>query len=289
MSLKSTSPNLTTFAQSLSAGRLKQLLFQVVPRWLTLQSTTSTNLLRSRLEVRRRFQGTSSKPVVSASVAGQVISISQAALKPVELSTAVVGTPTETLTLATNGTGDLTATVGGSATPGDVLSIVINDIRFNNGPVTNSYTVKSGDTTTSIASGLNSAIWANLGLTSTSLYPNYPYYPSYAGSVVTVFPYADHYADVTYSKSVTGVPTETLTSSANFNGNSTITVGGTATTGDVVSLTVENDNLPGGEETVTYTVGGGNTTTNIATGLKNAINASTPLQNLGWALHPLAL
>jgi RHS repeat-associated protein len=280
VSLKSTSPNLTTFAQSVSAGATETIALSASTS--VVQSTVNNvnELVALAPGGKARFQGSTSKPVVSASIAGQVVTISQAALKSVDFSSSVTGTPTETLTLSNNVTGNITATVGGTITPGDVLSVVINDIRFNNGPVTNSYKVKTGDTTSTIATGLSNAIYANLGTVGTSLYPNYVYYPNAAGSVVTINPYLS-YADVTYSKSVTGVPTESLTSSANFNGNSTVTVGGTPTTGDVASLTVENVNLSGGEETVSYTVAGGNTTTDIATGLKNAINASSTLAAIG--------
>jgi RHS repeat-associated protein len=227
-----------------------------------------------------RFQGTTSKPVASAAVAGQVVTIAQKALNGVTFGSAVAGTATETLTLGTNVDGNITATVGGTVTPGDVLSIVINDIRFNNGPVVNSYKVKTGDTTTSIATGLSNAIYANLGTVGTSLYPNFVYYPTYAGAVVTINPYLN-YADVTYSKTVTGVPTETVTYSANFNGNTTATIGGTVTTGDVTSLTIYSAGLSGGSKTVSYTSAGGNTTTTIATALKNAINADSSLAALG--------
>jgi RHS repeat-associated protein len=217
---------------------------------------------------------------VSASVAGQVVTINQKALKGVTFGSSVSGTPTETLTLGTNVNGNITATVGGTITPGDVLSIVVSDIRFNNGPVTNSYKVKTGDTTTTIAAGLSSAIYANLGTVGTSLYPNFVYYPTYAGNVVTINPY-QNYANVIYSKSVTGVPTETVTYSANFNGNTTATIGGTVTAGDVTSLTVYSAGLAGGSKTVSYTAAGGNTLTSIATGLRNAINADTNLAAIG--------
>jgi hypothetical protein len=227
-----------------------------------------------------RFQGTTSKPVVSASVAGQVVTINQKALKGVTFGSSVAGTPTETLTLGANVNGNITATVGGTITPGDVLSIVVSDIRFNNGPVTNSYKVKTGDTTTTIAAGLSSAIYANLGTVGTSLYPNFVYYPSYAGNVVTINP-NQNYANVIYSKSVTGVPTETVTYSANFNGNTKATIGGTVTAGDVTSLTVYSAGLTGGSKTVSYTAAGGNTLTSIATGLRNAINADTSLAAIG--------
>ncbi len=280
VSLKSTSPNLTTFAQSVSAGATATIALSASTSVIQSTCNSVNELVSISPGGKTRFQGSTSKPVVSASVAGQVLTISQRALKGVAFSTSVSGTPTETLTLSSNVNGNITATVGGSVTPGDVLSITVNDIRFRYGPVTCSYTVKTGDTTATIAQGLSNAIYNTLGYGGTLYTSIALYFPSYAGSVVTINP-DKYYADVTYSKSVTGVPTETLTSSANFNGNSTVTVAGTVTTGDVVSLTVENVNLSGGEETVSYTVAGGNTLTDIATGLKNAINASSTLAAIG--------
>lgn len=280
INIQSTSPNLTSYASSTNTGAT-----------VTITLSKSTSVVRSTVNNvnalvaiapggNARFQGTTSKPVASAAVAGQVVTIAQKALNGVTFGSAVAGTATETLTLGTNVDGNITATVGGTVTPGDVLSIVINDIRFNNGPVVNSYKVKTGDTTTSIATGLSNAIYANLGTVGTSLYPNFVYYPTYAGAVVTINPYLN-YADVTYSKTVTGVPTETVTYSANFNGNTTATIGGTVTTGDVTSLTIYSAGLSGGSKTVSYTSAGGNTTTTIATALKNAINADSSLAALG--------
>jgi RHS repeat-associated protein len=77
------------------------------------------------------------------------------------------------------------------------------------------------------------------------------------------------------------VPTETVTYSANFNGNTKATIGGTVTAGDVTSLTVYSAGLTGGSKTVSYTAAGGNTLTSIATGLRNAINADTNLAAIG--------
>ncbi|MCC7527095.1 MAG: RHS repeat-associated core domain-containing protein [Candidatus Melainabacteria bacterium] len=279
INIKSTSPNLTSYAQSRSTGATE-----------TINLSKSTSVVRSTVNNvnalvaiapggNARFQGTTSKPVASASVAGQVVTIAQKALKTVDFGSSVTGTPTETITLSNNVDGNITATIGGTVTPGDVLSITVNDIRFNYGPVVNSYTVKSGDTLSSIASGLNAVIATQMNNAGLAIYP-YPYFPSVVGAVITINP-NQNYADVVYSKSVTGVPTETVTYSANFNGNTTATVGGTVTTGDVTSITVNSPGLSGGSQTVSYTSAGGNTTTDIATGLKNAINANSSLAAIG--------
>lgn len=58
----------------------------------------------------------------------------------------------------------------------------------------------------------------------------------------------------------------------------TATIGGTLTTGDVVSITIIDSGLPGGFQTVSYTVASGNTVSSIVTGLTNSINGNTNLQ-----------
>jgi len=61
----------------------------------------------------------------------------------------------------------------------------------------------------------------------------------------------------------------------------TVTLGGSVTTGDTITATFTNPNLPAGSEAVTYTTIGGDTTTTIATALAAAINADTNLQSVG--------
>ena len=79
----------------------------------------------------------------------------------------------------------------------------------------------------------------------------------------------------------TGKATETLTESQNTDLNTQITVGGTVTTNDVVSATIENSNLANGQETVSFTVPSGASTTTVATGLAAAINADSHLAAVG--------
>jgi len=64
------------------------------------------------------------------------------------------------------------------------------------------------------------------------------------------------------------------------NVSETVTIGGTITASDVLWLSVHDTSLPQAEN-VSYTVQSGNSTTDCATGLKNAINANSTLTNLG--------
>jgi hypothetical protein len=61
----------------------------------------------------------------------------------------------------------------------------------------------------------------------------------------------------------------------------TVTVGGSATQNDVVGLTFNNPLLPGGSESVNYTVGATPSLTTVAAGLVAAILADTALATLG--------
>ena len=61
---------------------------------------------------------------------------------------------------------------------------------------------------------------------------------------------------------------------------STVTVGGTVTTSDVSSITIQNASLPGATQTVSHTSAGGDTTATIAAALAAAINANTNLAAL---------
>lgn len=60
-----------------------------------------------------------------------------------------------------------------------------------------------------------------------------------------------------------------------------VTIGGTVTTGDTVSLTITSGILPGGFATVTYTTVAGDTTTTIAEGLADLVNDSATLEDAG--------
>jgi RHS repeat-associated protein len=65
------------------------------------------------------------------------------------------------------------------------------------------------------------------------------------------------------------------------NRSAVVTIGGTVTAGNVLTLTVNDAALSGGTRSNSYTVIGGDTLTTIATALKNAINADINLAAIG--------
>lgn len=185
-------------------------------------------------------------------------------------SCSIVGKTTETLTLSSNQNGNASVTVGGTATIGDVVSVIVANSGLPGGSQTISRTVQSGDTTSSIASALAASLnsnsnLSNIGMTASS-----------ASSVVSIAT-----AGTTYSSSTSGGATETLTVGFNSEGNTVAVVGGIKTTGDVLTLTINDSSLPAGSVAVAYTVLSGDNLESIAAGLSTAINANSNLQGLG--------
>ena len=290
VSIESLSPNMTTYAQSTSSGAtetialgqnmgVQQASFNNVNELLSLSAGGAANV-----------QGVSDKPLASATTQGQVIPISATPPSASVVSASAVGTPTETIAITLlnpnpNGYGPAyDIDFGGAITPGDVLSVTISDIRFIGGTGTFSYTVQSGDTLDSICFDM----WSSLVNNSTLSAEGYSGYEPFS---TTDFwfrssessPYPGTVAPFTLTPTVigSGAQTETITQATTSDLNTTVTLGGSATAGDVVSVTVQNANLAGGQETAQYTVAGGNTLTNVAAGLASAINADTNLSAIG--------
>jgi hypothetical protein len=79
-----------------------------------------------------------------------------------------------------------------------------------------------------------------------------------------------------------GLPFRPGQATAVATATATVTIGGTTfVSGDTVAVTFTNTGIPGFPITVTYTLGGGESVTTIATGLKNLINGSAPLAAAG--------
>jgi RHS repeat-associated protein len=171
------------------------------------------------------------------------------------------------------GNGPTNATLYGTVTAGDVLTITVNDSGLPGGQQAINYTVQLGNTLIDIATGLKNAINANTNLQSINVSA------TSLNEVVTITSNSTN--TTTYSQSTSAGATETIVFGANVNITETATIGGTATTGDVLTLSVFDAGLSGGQANVNYTVQSGNTLTDIATGLKNAINANTSLQAIG--------
>ncbi|HEY9778281.1 MAG TPA: RHS repeat-associated core domain-containing protein, partial [Planktothrix sp.] len=283
VSIESVSPNLTTYSQSANTGATEtiklgasigasQSAYNVVNELTSIAGGGATD-----------FQGTTDKPVKSAAVNSQVISLSAAQPSQSTFSASFTTTPTETATIAFVPAGlhaqsQWSITFGGTINPGDTIALTIYDVRLYSGSESLSYVVKSGDTTSSIASAFNTLITSDANLSSLEIGA------SLNSNQVNVYSTDNNGQPVnntTVACSIVGLSTSTIALSTTADLNTNATIGGTVHTGDIVSVTTTNSKLTNGTETVSYTVPGGATTTSIATGLTSAINADTNLSAIG--------
>ncbi|HEY9684034.1 MAG TPA: RHS repeat-associated core domain-containing protein [Oculatellaceae cyanobacterium] len=172
-----------------------------------------------------------------------------------------------------------TATITGSITPGDNLGIRLTDNSLLYSSVANTfcadvyYTVKTGDTLATVAAGIAAAVNSNFSLQA------YGITATAASNVVTILSLSTN--ATSYSVISSGSPSETISLAAGPNPAETSTISGTATTGDILTLTVHDTGLPGGQESVNYTVQTGDTLATISQSLALAINSDTNLQGIG--------
>jgi LysM repeat protein len=153
----------TTYSQSVSSGATETIALANTTGVVQSAYNNVNELVSQAPGGATRFQATTNKAVSSASVAGQTVTISATPPNPTNFSTGVVGVGTETISLsaAPYQNGVTLVTIGGTITAGDVLTISVNTVHTNQVPVSASYTVKSGDTTSSIASTLTGVVINN--------------------------------------------------------------------------------------------------------------------------------
>ena len=157
------------------------------------------------------------------------------------------------------------ATIGGTITPGDVLTISVE----NSGVAYINYTVQTGNTLSSIAASFASLINSNsspqlLGITAVS-----------NGPVVSIRSLSPLSSTI-YAESTNFGATGTVTLSSAEKQVGSFTVGGTATAGDTVNIEFYFPGYP----VASYTVRTGDTLTSIASGLTSAINSDPSLAGL---------
>lgn len=153
------------------------------------------------------------------------------------------------------------ATLGGTLTTGNVVNLKLINPNFAGGFYIVQFAVTGSESTlTLLATAIKDAINADSVLIAAG-------FTAESSGAVLSFSWPYTLGAIIFDKSVNGV--------------TTATVGGTATTGNILYLTVIDENLVGGQLTVSYTVQGGDTTTTIATGLKDAINAEGELDDIG--------
>ena len=160
-----------------------------------------------------------------------------------------------------------------SKTTGDVVTLVVRDLRLSGGSASVNYTVQSTDSLADVAAGVAAAVNANSGLQAIGV--------AAAASSTVIALHSNSTNITSYAQSTSSGATETVTVGLNTNGSQTVALGGSKTTGDVLTLLISDAGLSGGQESVSYTVLSGDTLAAIATALAAAVNADTNLSNIG--------
>ena len=206
VNIESTSPHLTTYSKSTSTGATETITLGATTGAKQSAYNNVNELVSQAPGGSARFQGLTNKALVSAAVASQVVTIKATPASPTTFSTSAAGVVPETLTFSANYAGNTTVTVGGG-TPkaGDVLSITVQDAQLLNGPETVSYTVQTGDTTTSIATNFAYNITTDANL-------NFIDIGATSSSNVITISRSNYYQvnSTIYSSSIAGAPSETL-------------------------------------------------------------------------------
>ncbi len=304
VTLRSKSPNVTTFATSLSGGSTEtaSLGVNAALHNATIGGTPTTSdvvqitvhdpaLGGGSTSVSRTVQGgdtlTSIATALTASINGSgslsgagitatsngpVIAIQSLSPNVTTFTKSVTGAGTETVALGPSLNGTVNALIGGSKTTADVLTLTVFDAGLSGGSKGVSYTVQSGDNLTSITSGFASALNADSDLKAVGVSA------SSSGTVLTVTSVSRN--ATTYLPSRSTSATETILWDLPANGTVTAVIGGTKTTGNVLTITVYDAGLSGGSKAVNYTVQSGDTLNSIASGLATNINADTDLQGI---------
>lgn len=188
-------------------------------------------------------------------------------------------------------TTSLQLTLGGTCTTGDIISLKFDNPSLPNGTTTVNYTVLGGATLATVATALAVAVNADTNLDLIAMTSNATdarLYLTWGSAFSTTYltPTVAHAATETITFA-TVTPSQPSALVPTAQGSETITVGGTATTGDVVKITIAASAVSP-PVTVSYTVQGGDTTTLIAVGLKTAINANAILASAGFAATNVA-
>ena len=271
VNLTSASVNATTYAQSTSSAATEVIVLGPTANVNQYANNNVNELVNYAAGGQTLFQGTTSKPAKSVTVTSQAFQINAAAQPTTTFASAVAGSNTMFVTLNQSSNGSTTATIAGSSVAtGAVISIIVDNSKLTGGQITKSYTVSSGNTYTSIAASLASAINADTN------FPAIALSATSSGAVLTLTTKSP-----TYVASTSGGATETVTVGYNNLGATTVAVGGKVTSGDVLTLTTTYAPLSGGSQAVHYTIVSTDTLTTIAAGLIAAVNANTGLTAVG--------
>ncbi len=210
---------------------------------------------------------------VSATSAGATVTIKSTSANPTTYRNTSADSIKESIDLNVCPNGTETVGLSGTKTTSDVMTVVVLDSGLSGGSKAINYTVLSGDSLTSIATGISSAINADtalqaIGVSSTS-----------SGTIVSI---TSNSSNVTsYRASTNANATEIVKLGLPPNGTQTAVIGGTKTTGNVLTVTVYDAGLAGGSKAINYSVQGGDTLATMTSGLASAITADSALAAIG--------
>lgn len=183
---------------------------------------------------------------------------------------------TVTLSAGPSMNGSITALIGGTITNTDKVNILISDAGISGGTKTITKNVTGTDTTTTIATALASSINGDAALQAIGVTA------SSSGAKLTftsVSTNATTYGSSTSNSGGTALGTETVLVGLPANGTTTASIAGTVASGDQFTLTVFDAALSGGS--IAKTVTGVTTPNAVASGLASAINADSNLSAAG--------
>lgn len=139
---------------------------------------------------------------VSATASDQVITLNSNSLNETTYRASTNSTTTEVVALNIPPNGVQTAAVGGTITAGDTLTVTVFDAGLSGGSKANTYTVQSGDTLASVATGIAAMLNTDSSLTGIGVS---------AAAVSTVVNISSASINATtYSKATSGGATATL-------------------------------------------------------------------------------
>lgn len=306
VSLKSASPNITTYTQSTSGGATETIALGVTNNFVenavlggtkttgntvtitavdpalsggqkaityTVLAADTLTTIATGLKTAINADSSLSTLGVSATSVGTVITIKSNSANATTYAQSTSNGATETINLSINQNGLQTTGIGGSKTTGDTITLTVYDAALTGGLQAVTYTVLSTDSLASIAAGLAAAVNANSSLQAIGASA------SAAGQVISL--QSNSVNSTTYRASTNNGASEMVSLNLPVNGVQTVALGGSKTTGDTLTVTVYDAALSGGSQAVSYTVLAGDTLSSIANGIATAINANSGLSGVG--------
>lgn len=305
LNIKSASPNVTSYAFSSSGGATASIVLNVTDNFVENAviggSKTTGDILTIVIRDPSLSGGSKSKSYtvlagdslasiataiknainadtdlqnlgVSATAVGTNISIRSTSSNATTYDQSVSSGATETISLSINQNGLTVTGISGSKTTNDTITLTTYDVGLPGGTKAVTYTVQAGDTLTSILTGLATAINADSDMQSISV--------SAAASGKKLSLQSDSVNETNYVATTSSAATEVLSLGLPVNGVQTASIGGTKTTGDILTVTVFDPGLTGGSKAIAYTVLSGDNLASIATNLAAGISADSDLQGI---------